>query len=78
MKVWLDDIRNPRWEHYTDFIWVRIYDEVIQLLSQGGVEVLSLDHDLGGKKTGYDVICWIEDQVLNHGMVCPSRIFVTR
>lgn len=39
--------------------------EAIALLSAGGVDVISLDHDLGPPEagTGYDVICWIEERV---------------
>jgi hypothetical protein len=26
---------------------------------------MSLDHDLGTNQTGYDLICWIEEQIHN-------------
>jgi hypothetical protein len=61
IKVYLDD------ERQTPEGWVRAYwpDEVIELIKQGDVEEISLDHDLGDddRGTGYDVLLWIEEQV---------------
>jgi len=62
MKVYLDD------ERPTPSGWVRAYwpDDAIEFLLTGMVEVISLDHDLGddSRGTGYDVIRWIEEQVV--------------
>jgi hypothetical protein len=50
---------------------------VIELLKTGEVEELSLDHDLaafredGTESTGYDVLLWIEEQVVVHGFEPP-------
>lgn len=61
MKVFLDDKRE------TPEGWVRCYwpNEVIDLLKQGGVTHLSLDHDLGndGRGTGYHVLTWLEKTI---------------
>lgn len=68
MRVYLDDIRmEPKG-------WVRAYtaEEAIDLLKTGKVEALSLDHDLGAAKTGYDVLLWIEEQVYTAGFTSPS------
>ena len=69
MKVYLDDERN------TPDGWVRAYwpDEVIELLKTGGVQEVSLDHDLGDDKrgTGYDVLLWIEAEVFCGRMEPP-------
>lgn len=69
MKVFLDDIRP------TPEGWIRAYwpDDVINLLEQGNVEEISLDHDLGDdqKGTGYDVLLWIEEMVFTQGFVPP-------
>lgn len=58
MKVYLDD------ERPTPEGWHRVYtaQEAIAALEAGGVETISLDHDLGPPEagTGYDVACWIE------------------
>lgn len=70
MKVWLDDERPAPagWTH------VRTADDAIAVLIAeepfGGVEELSLDHDLGDDAagTGYDVLSHIEHE-LAHGYI---------
>ncbi len=73
MRVFLDD------ERPTPPGWVRVYwpDAAIGLLQAGGVEEISLDHDLGddARGTGYDVILWLEEAVALRGFV-PPRITV--
>ena len=73
MKVFLDDERE------TPDGWRRVYwpDEAIDLLMTGSVTELSLDHDLGDDErgTGYDVLLWLEEQVIVHGF-SPPRITV--
>lgn len=70
MKVYLDDERE------TPEGWKRVYwpEEAIELLKSGQVEEISLDHDLGDDEhgTGYDVVLWIEEQVLVHGFTPPK------
>ncbi|PZP08852.1 MAG: hypothetical protein DI621_07230 [Pseudomonas protegens] len=55
MKIYLDD------ERQTPQGWVRTYwpDEVIALLKAGGVEDISLDHDLGDDQRGKRQPVWI-------------------
>lgn len=69
LKVFLDDEREAPEG------WVRVYwpDEAIKLLKQGNVIEISLDHDLGDdvRGTGYDVILWLEDRVINHKFKPP-------
>jgi hypothetical protein len=69
MKVYLDDERN------TPDGWTRTYwpDEVIDLLKTGNVSEISLDHDLGDDErgTGYDVLLWIEENVICNGFNPP-------
>lgn len=69
MKVYLDDerIAPPGW------VQVRWPDEAIALLNTGEVCELSLDHDLGDdvRGTGYDVLRWIEEQVVCRQFVPP-------
>ncbi len=69
MKVYLDD------ERITPEGWRRVYwpDEAIDLLKQGIVTQISLDHDLGDddRGTGYDVILWIEETVIIDGFKPP-------
>ena len=69
MKLFVDDIRNP-----SDSSWViaRTYKEAIAYLKTGNVCTISLDHDLGSKKTGYDIACYIEQEVTLHSISCPA------
>jgi hypothetical protein len=70
MKVYLDD------ERATPDGWTRVYwpSEAVELLKSGRVTEISLDHDLGNDErgTGYDVVLWIEEQVVLHGFVPPK------
>ncbi len=74
MKVYLDDSRT------TPPGWIRVFwpEEAISLLSTGKVTHLSLDHDLGDDAhgTGYDVLCWIEQQVVLHDFKPPAVMIV--
>ena len=69
MKVYLDDERIAP----EGWIQTRWSDETIELLKSGNVAMLSLDHDLGddSRGTGYDVLVWIEEQVVLNGFVPP-------
>jgi len=73
MKVYLDDARDAPEG------WVRTYSvaETIELLQTGQVTVLSLDHDLGIESevgSGYDVLDWIERQVVANGFQPPKMV----
>ena len=70
MKLYLDDKRAPPagWTH------VRTSQEAIEMLEEGNVSEISLDHDLGddAKGTGYDVILWIEEAVFMRNFDPPK------
>lgn len=59
MRVYLDD------ERQAPIGWTRTTKvcETIELLRTNKVTHLSLDHDLGCEKTGYDVLLWIEQEM---------------
>lgn len=71
MKLWLDDFRDPQAFGYSGWTWAKNYDEAVEYLKTGEVTHASLDHDLSiddilkqdnfKEKTGYDVICWMEE-----------------
>lgn len=70
MKVYLDD------ERQTPDGWYRVYEphQAIGLLESGLVTHISLDHDLGddeGIGDGYDVVLWIEEQVVTNNFTPP-------
>lgn len=73
MKVYLDDCR-PTPEGWVGCKWP---DEVVVLLKTGKVTHLSLDHDLGDDKrgTGYDVLLWIEEAVVQ-GKFHPPHMLI--
>ena len=69
MRVYLDDERTPP----DGWMLVALPEEAIDLLKQGVVEELGLDHDLGDDAhgTGYDVVLWIERAVVEDGFKPP-------
>ena len=80
IKVFLDDCR-PTPAGWTHARWP---EDVISLLQTGNVTEISLDHDLADpfvegqgycssvrERTGYDVLLWIEEQVVLHDFVPP-------
>ncbi len=74
MKLFLDDRRK------TPSGWVRAFtsEEAIEILTTGNVTELSLDYNLGDEMcgTGYDVIIWLEEQVINNNFKLPSKITI--
>lgn len=74
MKVFLDDERTAP----DGWVQVRWPDEVIKLLETCTVTHLSLDHDLGDdlRGTGYDVLLWIEREVVSRKFEPPQTITI--
>ncbi|MFM4712093.1 cyclic-phosphate processing receiver domain-containing protein [Aeromonas veronii] len=76
MKLYLDDERETPAE------CVRVFwpDEAIAWLKTGAVTEISLDHDLGddNRGTGYDVILWIEKEVMTNYFIHPKFVFTQR
>jgi len=76
-KLYLDDERKPH-EGWTLCRWP---EEVIAAIKAGGVEAISLDHDLGegreyaNPRTGMDVLTWLEQWVMAEGNESP-RIYI--
>lgn len=62
--LWLDDERPmPDHQHFTHHATTA--EEAIELLQKMNFSFISLDHDLGiGRKTGYDVACFIEQEAV--------------
>lgn len=69
-RVYLDDERTPP----AGWTLVATAQATIELLKSGEVTHLSLDHDLGEDDvgTGYDVLLWVEEQVVLHGFRPPQ------
>lgn len=62
--LWVDDLRDPPDDLPEGLVWdvARSYQEAIDKLQESCYDVISLDHDLGEEKSGYDVLCWIEEK----------------
>lgn len=75
MKIFLDDSRDAP----SGWVRCRWPDEVIELLRNEQVEVISLDHDLGDDErgTGYDVLLWLECRVVFEGFQPPELLLHT-
>jgi hypothetical protein len=63
MKIWVDDIRLPP-DDGTRWIWAQSSREGIHWLEEAydqndGIEVMSLDHDLGGDDTSRRIVLWM-------------------
>lgn len=58
-----------------DIVIVRNYNMGILMLSHFTWDILYLDHDLGGPKTGYDIIKFIEEKVHNgYWQIAPDEM----
>lgn len=81
VRMWLDDVRDPAYFGCIGWTWVKTYEDAVQLLATGTVVEASLDHDLdglssvgyvSGERTGYDVVCWMEE----HNVWPPEGVHV--
>ena len=70
MKLFLDDER-PCPEGWT---LARTFEEAVQLLNEGNVTAVSLDHDLGTERTGYDLASLLEEAAFC-GLETPEELF---
>jgi hypothetical protein len=61
MKLFIDDVRNPE-PGDSEWVTIRNYENAISIIFACWSEIthISLDHDLGEEKTGYDIVCFIE------------------
>ena len=71
-KIYLDD------ERQTPAGWFRVYNytQCISLLETTKPTHLSLDHDLGEEKTGYNVVNWIEAKAFLDSSYHPPIITI--
>ena len=62
LLIYLDDIRTPTRKN---LCIVRNYKECANYLKSNNVSFLSLDHDLGEKKSGYDIVKFMVQEGIN-------------
>jgi len=72
IRLFLDDMRNPKEYGLHDVVWVKTYKDAIEQLKTGDVSWMSFDNDLGEEKTGYDVAKYIEENVFHENLKCPE------
>ena len=76
MKVlYVDDIRFPEYFHQigAEITVARTYDEAIQYIDDS-YDIISLDHDLGEDKTGYDIAKYIVENQIKVGAVAIHSV----
>lgn len=81
MKLWLDDVRDPRkYAGWEGAVWVTTPEETIEYLETNLVTHLSLDNDLGlhddalGPRDGYRVAKWLEERVATDPDFIPPDV----
>jgi len=57
IRLWVDDVRDPP---SSNWVWAKTYNEAVCFLDFFPVAEVSLDHDLGPGKTGYDLAVYME------------------
>lgn len=67
INIFLDDLRKP----YNGFTLAKNYEECIELLNNYKVDIISLDHDLGEGKSGYDIAKYMVEN-----NIYPKEIYI--
>lgn len=72
MRLYVDDIR-PCPE---GFVLARSYEEAVEIILRKRIRVLSLDHDLGQEKSGYDLCKFLVENCLDSRIEWPDEIYL--
>lgn len=72
MKLWLDDVRDPKVNGAIGFTWAKNYEEAIAYFESGDVTFASLDHDIGACQDCIDKLLHVGD------MKTPETTFYNR
>lgn len=81
MKIYLDDVRDVTTQFISEaeygWVSVRTYADFITIVKGcwDSISTISMDHDLGEHKTGYDALCVIEELAHEKGTL-PFDILV--
>lgn len=71
-SLYLDDEREPKTQR--DWVIVRSWDAFVEVILEKGIpSYMSLDHDLGEEKSGYDCVKWFIDHCIEKD-VKPSEV----
>jgi hypothetical protein len=72
-RLFLDDIREPVG---SDWLIARSYDDAVKIIKTLGIpRNISLDHDLGTDKTGYDLAKFIIEYDQDHNEIDNTFVF---
>ena len=72
MNLFVDDLRLcPK-----GFIHAKDYDEAVIILKKNKINILSLDHDLGEGKSGYDIAKFIVEAGIENPLIWPNEIYL--
>ena len=77
IRIFLDDerdVKNIYPDNYTGWIVCSNVEKAKRLILNNPDEkfIISFDHDLGEKQSGYDLAKWIEERVINREMIMPQ------
>ncbi len=82
INIWLDDERDPNdpiiiklFGTKDNWTWVKTIEEALDIITTNKINMISLDHDLGYEKTGYDLITKIEELTFT-GNLYPFYILI--
>jgi hypothetical protein len=64
IRLWVDDLGSPPPDLN---VHAKTFAGAVKYLESGKVVAISLDHDLGEKKTGCDIARWIAKRKLSMG-----------
>ena len=68
INLFVDDIRIPLND---DWVIARSYNEAIDLINNNSINQLSLDHDLGEERSGYDIAMYLVEN-----NIYPKKIHI--
>lgn len=71
--VFVDDVRDPP---TNDWVVCRTYQQAVDCFNimHDQIEVMSLDHDLGEERTGYDFLLYVVEQYFPNKVPFKCRV----
>ena len=69
INLYVDDIRTPK--NNDNWVIARSYNEAIDLINNNNINQLSLDHDLGEERSGYDIAMYLVEN-----NIYPKKIHI--
>jgi len=79
LKVWFDDVRDPKDYQSSEWIWLKNWSEwenFILNYDLSSIECFSFDNDIGEQKEGYDAFLQVEEALYAGLYKGLKRIYV--